>query len=49
MSTLLGLVVEELEGFERDLKGIPPNMVLPKGSTMLGKKGGLSAVCVRRS
>ena len=37
-STLLELVVEELEGFERDPKGIPLSMVLPKGSTTLGKK-----------
>ena len=28
MITLLELVVEELEGFERDPKGIPPSMVL---------------------
>lgn len=36
---LIELVVEELEGFERDLKGIPPSAVLLKGSTVLGKKG----------
>lgn len=28
ISTLLELVVEELEGFERNPKGIPPSMVL---------------------